>query len=388
MASVVFSMFDQSMGPVALFSTIPNEILTKKVAVKSIVSTLTNVQGIQANQIQGEAIIPLPQENLMSFISYATLVHKTAGGENVVISLTILVPADNPSLLYRNATTLSQKARELKTVLDTKFKPGSAISEEVKNAIRQWAGIVDQTVEPVAIPEIQELRESKGLMKLFKLLPPKKSLRKSADPVAYGFFSLLANIPLLLVGENVELMLMLAEIFQNTISAEEREVGVEQVEVEDVVFWQIGEVATDAYLFKSKSDITILNNEEYKRATFYKDPAIVIRLEEDIRTVNFDPEKDSIKALTAITSKARSHDDEGVVSNYLQVELHRFRSRLESLKTFIEKKGTAGLKVLAKQYDVDTSYIVLLAETILHRKLIKAKLIDAGLNQEVNFRKF
>jgi hypothetical protein len=44
MADVVFSAFDEIAGPVAIFSTIKDPILTKKIAVKSIVSTLTSVR--------------------------------------------------------------------------------------------------------------------------------------------------------------------------------------------------------------------------------------------------------------------------------------------------------------------------------------------------------
>jgi hypothetical protein len=66
MADVVFSAFDERAGPIAVFATIKDPVVSKKIAVKSIVSTLTSIRSNTSENMEGEAIIPFPDENLIS----------------------------------------------------------------------------------------------------------------------------------------------------------------------------------------------------------------------------------------------------------------------------------------------------------------------------------
>jgi hypothetical protein len=107
MADVIFSAFDERAGPVAIFSTFKDPVLTKKIAVKSIVSTLTSVRSSASERLEGEAIIPFPNENLIAFIFYTSLDQRTEGGEFRVISLSAVVSNERKTGLYANATVLS-----------------------------------------------------------------------------------------------------------------------------------------------------------------------------------------------------------------------------------------------------------------------------------------
>ena len=117
MVDVVFSIFDERAGPTAVFSTISDSILTKKVAVKSIVSTLTSVRTSSSEKLEGEAIIPFPDEKKIAFIFYASLNQKTEGGENRVITLCAVTSDEDKTTIYSNVTNLSQSAVEIKNLL-------------------------------------------------------------------------------------------------------------------------------------------------------------------------------------------------------------------------------------------------------------------------------
>ena len=110
MADVIFSAFDERAGPIAIYSTINDPVLTKKIAVKSIVSTLTSVRTSSSERLEGEAIIPFPNENRIAFIFYTSLDQKTEGGEYRVISLSAVVPNEKKTGLYSNATVVYNKS--------------------------------------------------------------------------------------------------------------------------------------------------------------------------------------------------------------------------------------------------------------------------------------
>ncbi|MFX0149531.1 MAG: hypothetical protein ACFFAJ_02010, partial [Candidatus Hodarchaeota archaeon] len=165
MADVIFSAFDERAGPMAIFSTIRDEVLTKKIAVKSIVSTLTSVRTSTSERLEGEAIIPFPDENRIAFIFYSSLDQKTESGENRVISLSAVVSNEKKTGLYSKATVLSQAAAEIKEALNTGYIFGQALPNDLVRKLEDWGRITE--VEEEAIIAEKEIKF--GLRGLFEL---------------------------------------------------------------------------------------------------------------------------------------------------------------------------------------------------------------------------
>ena len=204
---VFLAAFDERAGPIAIFSTIKDPILTKKIAVKSIVSTLTSTRTTETERLEGEAIIPFPDEKKLAFIFYSSLDQKTEGGENRVISLSGVVENEKKSLLYMNATELSQMAAEIKDSLNKHYTYGKSLPSQLAQQLQDWGNITDtQEMEIIAEKEIVL-----GIRVLLELFPAKKAFRVYEDPLIPLFLGLFAKIPVVLAGPNVEFLLEIAD---------------------------------------------------------------------------------------------------------------------------------------------------------------------------------
>ena len=214
MADVVFSAFDERAGPIAVFATINDPVVSKKIAVKSIVSTLTSVRSNTSENMEGEAIIPFPDEGLISFIYYTTLNQRTETGELRVVTLSAVVPKTDNSLLYSNAAILSQSAIRIKGLLNSQYEFGKSLPNELKTELEGW-GTLKTTPKSEIIAE-KEIEFS--LSTLFNLFPAKKGRRSFSDPLLQLFFGLMAKIPVLLVGPNIEFLLEITDLIREFVT--------------------------------------------------------------------------------------------------------------------------------------------------------------------------
>ena len=145
---VVVAAFDEKRGPVPVFSTVA-DVIANKVAIKSIVSTLSAREDNKA-KIEGEAIIPFPDEELIGFIYYVSLDQKTETGDYRVISLTYLAPTSTANNLYINAANLSNEARGIGQHINSKYIYGQPFSAELQSIVTKWGtGEVQAATAPV-----------------------------------------------------------------------------------------------------------------------------------------------------------------------------------------------------------------------------------------------
>jgi len=263
MADVVFAAFDERAGPVAVFSTIRDPVLTKKIAVKSIVSTLTSVRSSATERLEGEAIIPFPNENLIAFIFYTSLDQKTEGGEFRVISLSAIVENQKKTGLYANATVLSQAALEIKEVLNSEYNFGQPLPQAVSQKLERWGKLTEKEEQAI----IAEKEVKFGIRSLFELFPVKKGLRRYDDPLEPLFFGVASRIPVILIGPNIEFLLEVADLLREFMPEEELDVRL-----------SIGlEYKSQAVASKiPRADIILLDEKQDKRKNFYRDPVIIV----------------------------------------------------------------------------------------------------------------
>ena len=136
MSNKVFAAFDDRKGPVPVYSTLTDRDLASKIAVKSIVSTLSARQTNE--KVEGEAIIPFPDENLLAFIYYVSLDQKTETGDNRIISLTYLVATEESGSLYANAELLSKNAKNIGETINKHYVYGDPVSQYIQAKINHW----------------------------------------------------------------------------------------------------------------------------------------------------------------------------------------------------------------------------------------------------------
>ncbi len=372
MADVVFSAFDERMGPMAIFTTLKDPVLTKKIAVKSIVSTLTSVRTSSSEKIEGEAIIPFPNENKIAFIFYTSLDQKTEGGEYRVISLSVIVNNEKKTGLYSKATDLSQRAIMIKDALNANYIFGQKLSVELVEKLQAW-GKIPETEEMAIIAE----REIKfGLNSLFELFPVKKSIRSYSDPLVPLFFGIMTKIPVVLVGPSIEFLLEVTDLLRNFIPNEELDVRL------SIIIEKSQAVASKI----PRADIILLDERQDKRKNFYRDPVIVVGVGKESKYINYSTPVSGEKIVERILKKARELKDEMVSNHYLEGEFLSFFTKMANLKDYCLIGRQEKIKDVAKNFNVNEDYILTLAEALRVRKVTSAVAINKMFQNGTDFK--
>ncbi|MFX0184018.1 MAG: hypothetical protein ACFE95_13125 [Candidatus Hodarchaeota archaeon] len=374
MADVIFSAFDERAGPMAIFSTIKDQVLTKKIAVKSIVSTLTSVRTSPTERLEGEAIIPFPNENRIAFIFYTSLDQRTEGGEYRVISLSAVVSNEKKTSLYSKATVLSQAAAEIKDTLNSSYVFGQALPNELVRKLEDW-GRITEAVEEVIIAE-KEIKF--GLRSLFELFPVKKGLRSYDDPLVGLFMGVMARIPVVLIGPNIEFLLEITDLLREFMPEEELDVRL-----------SIGiDYKSQAVASKiPRADIILLDEIQDKRKNFYRDPVILVAIGRQTRYINYVPEDKFVAIIEKILKKAREFKDEMVANHYLEGEFVSFFTKISNLKDYCLAGRQTRIKDIAKNFNVEDDYIIALAEALRTRKEASAREINKMFQNVTMFKK-
>ncbi|MFW9777642.1 MAG: hypothetical protein ACFFE8_02230 [Candidatus Heimdallarchaeota archaeon] len=139
---LVFSAFDEKVGPIAIFSTIEDPILTKIIAAKSIISAFRLVDTSTSHPLEGEVIIPFPQEKKVVFIYCTELDQKTNSGDRRMITLSAVVDQDQNNQLYSKASELSRSAAEIRDILNTNYAFGQPLSQHLMNRLEEWSRVI------------------------------------------------------------------------------------------------------------------------------------------------------------------------------------------------------------------------------------------------------
>ncbi len=374
MADVIFSAFDERAGPVAIFSTFNDPVLTKKIAVKSIVSTLTSVRSSASERLEGEAIIPFPNENLIAFIFYTSLEQRTEGGEFRVISLSAVVSNERKTGLYANATVLSQAALEIKDALNSDYVFGNPLSNELASKLEGW-GKLTETQELAVIAE----KEVKfGLHSLFELFPVKKGLRSYSDPLDPLFLGVLLKIPVVLIGPNIEFLLEVADLLREFMPDEELD-----VRLSIALEYKSQAVASKI----PRADIILLDEKQDKRKNFYRDPVIIVGVGVSPTYKNYNLPDKTTKVFEKILKKARDIPDEMVANHYLEGEILSFNTKLTNMKDYCLSGRKGKLRDIAKTFNVGEEYALLLAEALRVRKSVSAQELNRMLLDVPDFKR-
>jgi hypothetical protein len=373
---VVFSVFDERKGPIAVYSTIKDPIITKKIAVKSIVSTLTSVKTSETEKLEGEAIIPFPDENKLAFIFYTSLDQKTESGENRVISLSAIVENEHNSVLYSKATLLSQKASELKISLNKDYKYGQQLSSDLIKEFEAWGQIATST----AVDIIAEKQISFTIHSLFDLFPIQKSLRKNEDPLVPLFLGIFVKVPVVLVGPNIEFLLEIADLLRGYLPNEELDVR--------LAINLHAESQNHAISYEiPRADMVLLNEEQYRRASFYREPVIILRIGRNSRYNNYYSPSKVVSFVEDLMKKIRSFKDETVCNLYLQGEFMVFSNKMSILKDFCVAGKQDTLKDLANKLGVKEHYLITLSEALRIQKKVTHDELNRMFSGKTNFPK-
>ena len=373
---VVFSAFDERVGPVAVYSTINDPIITKKIAVKSIVSTLTSVKTSATEKLEGEAIIPFPDENKLAFIFYTSLDQMTEGGENRVISLSAIVENEHKSLLYSQATVLSQGASNLKKTLNDVYKFGEKLPSSLIKQFEDWVQMTG-TVETEIIAEKQIAFNIHSLLDLF---PSKQSLRKYEDPLVHLFLGIFIKLPVVLVGPNVEFLLEIADVLRGYLPNEELDVRL-------AISLHVESLHHAISYGIPRADLVLLNEEQYSKALFYREPVIIVRIGRESRYDNYHPPSKAVSFIEELMKKIRGFKDETVCNLYLQGEFMSFSNKMTILKDFCNAGKQDSLKELSNKLGVKEAYLITLAEALRVQEAVTSDAINSMFMGKTKFPK-
>ncbi|MHA2329065.1 MAG: hypothetical protein ACXACR_11155, partial [Candidatus Hodarchaeales archaeon] len=137
-----------------------------------------------------------------------------------------------------------------------------------------------------------------------------------------------------------------------------------------------------------RSDFILLNDEQDKRKTFYRDPDITMGIGKESNYVNYSIPKNVEKVVEKILKKGRDFKDELVAIHYLEGELSSFFKKLDNLKEICISGRKVRIKDVAKNYDVNENYIFLVSEALLLRRETSAEAINEMFEKETEFRDF
>jgi hypothetical protein len=337
------------------------------------VSTLTSTKTSATERIEGEAIIPFPDEDLIAFIFYTSLDQRTEGGEYRVISLSAVVKSEKSTGLYTNATELSRVAFEIKDTMNKIYTFGQPIPPELVTKLQQWGQLTEEKeVELIAEKEVKI-----GLRSLFELFPVKKGLRSYSDPLEHLFIGILAKIPVIMVAPNVVFSLEVTDVIRSLLPGEELDVRL-AISLE-------GKSSS----FESKipkADIILIDEKQDKRKNFYTDPVLMIGIGRESTSYNYTLSEKMIKTFSAILKKARELPDETVADHYLKGELLSFNTKLESLKDYCLSGRKGKVKDFAKVFNVSEDYVFALAEALRTRVAVSATEINQMFDNTTSFK--
>lgn len=370
---VVFAAFDERRGPVPIYYNSTQDLATK-VAVKSIVSTLSQITTDTAEKIEGEAIIPFPDEKLVGFIYYTSLDEKIITGDRRVISLSCLAPSDKVNILYQNAPMLSGKAREIAVAINQKFKYGTSLEKEIEDDLASWGTIEAKEV-------VEEVKEKIGLFDIFAFFQPQKEFRsgrrRTADPIALFLLSFLYNAPVVLVGPDPRFLLDIAGIMDEVFEMKELRI---QLTI------PIGDDATGWTHKIPRADIVALTSDQFKRSFFSKDPIMIITTDGELKTPNHNYDDNHINYVNEWLKKARDMKNPDFAMRTIQLEITNLTKKLEQLVQLAASNRQSDFKEVCKLLSSSQVEVEILVEVIKGFKYISMDKINKLLKPGTRYK--
>jgi len=370
---VCFAAFDDRKGPVPIFTTLDSS-LASKVAVKSIVSTLSAAQ--DSRKVEGEAIIPFPDEKIVAFIYYTSLEQTTESGDYRVISLSFLTHADNVNLLYQTAPKLSSEARVIGQMINARYTYGTPLPNDIKEKLEGWGKSEEFAALEAAAPA--PVKKEVTVNDLFDFYPVVKSFRAYKDPLSYAILAFLLNMPLVLVGPDPKFLLEMSAVLDQIFNL--KELRIELC------------IPTDPAEQKSwsheipRSDVVCLANVEYKHSYFSKDPVVILTTDQETKTPNHMFEESHIKMVNKWIEKARSYEEPEFSKKTLQLEIGSLIDKLEHLVSLAKSGSSSSMKELCSILKTNQDELNLIIEIIRNFEYLTVNEINKLVNPKKPYR--
>ncbi|OLS22920.1 MAG: hypothetical protein HeimC3_28640 [Candidatus Heimdallarchaeota archaeon LC_3] len=338
---IVFAAFDDRKGPVPVIFNCEKSI-ANKVAIKSIVSTLSAREG--QKKVEGEAIIPFPDEGLLGFIYYVSLDQKTTTGDFRVISLTFLAPSASANNLYSNAAILSNQAREIGEEINSSFIYGEPLAGGLEQKIFSW-GISEET--EVDIREVAIEEKPITLLDLYSFFPPVTGFRKYEDPLSYSLLAFLMEIPVVLSGPDPKHLFDFANIFQKIYQVKELRI--------ELTIPVISKFAAQKIQKIPRADVVLLTDDQHKKSFFSRDPLVILTTYQEYKTPYHKFEEKYLKRVGEWLKKSRdiTHDEE-LSLRTIKIEVDGIDDRLNQLIFLADGKRSMSTKEVQDFIDKST----------------------------------
>ena len=361
----VFAAFDDRKGPVAVYTTIENVELASKIAVKSIVSTLSARQSNE--KVEGEAIIPFPEEGLLSFIYYVSLDQKTETGDFRTISLSYLVPTEQSASLYSNAELLSVNAKKIGQAINKEYVYGNPVSQYLQSLINQW----DEEIklikpEPSATQTVVEAKAERkvNLYDLFSLFPPETGFRKYIDPITHLILSLLNQIPVILSGPDHKLLLDFTNIIQDFFPLRKLFIF-SQADIE-------GQLQSVGEANIPKADLIVITDAVLKKCEFNNVPVLILTTYQDLDLKNHKFEDRDIKIIDEWLKLSRQSTDIKILKESLEFT----KEKLHQLRYLARNYGDSTIKEVGQKLKLEKEALEFCAFILICTGEVTAKEVN------------
>lgn len=366
---IVFTAFDDRQGPVPVFTTLDNHELASKIAVKSIVSTLSARDDQQ--KIEGEAIIPFPEENLLAFIYYVSLDQKTKTGDFRTISLSFLTTTENSNELYSNAADLSISAKEIGKAINEQFVFGETLPVLLQSKIRYWGQKDENPVDLVSKKERTKADGRKlSLYDLFNLFPPETGFRKYEDPLSSLILAFLYNIPVVLSGPDTRLLTDVTEILQQIYPIKKLSV-INQDQIKDNL-----DINSTNPQNIPKADIIVLTDDFYKKCFFSRDPIVILTVYQELLIPYHKFDEKDIKKITVWLKTCRDKTD----ISEIVIELKAIQDKLDQLLYLASSNRESTMKEIMPLVDLEKTEVEFLSRILVNSQKATAAQLNKLLS--------
>jgi hypothetical protein len=364
---IVIAAFDDKRGPVPIFSTV-SDVISNKVAIKSIVSTLSARED-SSKKLEGEAIIPFPDEELIGFIYYTSLDQKTETGDHRVISLTYLSPTSNANNLYSSAANLSNEARAIGQEINSHYIYGQPFQVELQNLLKAWG---TKEISPEAqVPESKPKEEKHlGLHDLYTFFPAKKN----DDPLSYLIIAFFQEIPVVLSGPDPQHIIDFANLLQELFHVKELRIELNLPGSAKYSQHKISKIL--------RADMVLLTESQFRKSFFSRDPIVIITMDQELKTPYHSFDDRDIKRVSEWVKKSRDKKDPIMSSQVIRTELDQANDRLKQLIYLANSNRESSMKEISQILNSDKDEIEFLGRMALRSRKVKAEQLNKLLKTD------
>ncbi len=148
---VCFAIFDEETGPVSVYFKGINKVVADKIALKSMVGTMSLSQEVD----EGESIIPLQEELKNAFVYYFAVPDEGGRGGVRIGTLSFVVEKEDGETLYRFAPILSEHSKRIVQDVKKHYVYRQPISQTLIDSVDSILSIQDfeRAVLPTSFKE-------------------------------------------------------------------------------------------------------------------------------------------------------------------------------------------------------------------------------------------